>query len=183
MALVDHDQFEELARHVFERLVGFLLAGDRLVQREMDLVSRIELVSGHFHRRRAERLEVVDQRLVDEDVSVHEKQRPLDVTCLPQTPDDLERRIGLTRPGRHDEQNAALSCGDRLDRAIDGLGLIVAGLLAARVLVIGLEHQRLRGVLDSAMSLISFPHNVGRREPVQRQQCLDILRRTSRLVV
>ena len=45
MALVDHDQVEELGRERLERLVGLLAAGDRLIEREMDFVGRIECVS------------------------------------------------------------------------------------------------------------------------------------------
>ena len=49
-----------------------------LVQREVDLVSLVDLaVRSIFVIAAAERLEVVDQRLVDEDVAVREEQDAL----------------------------------------------------------------------------------------------------------
>ena len=51
MAFVDDDQIEELGEKLLERFVGFLRPGDRLIEREVNLVGRIELVSGDFRHR------------------------------------------------------------------------------------------------------------------------------------
>jgi hypothetical protein len=65
----------------------------------------------------AERLEVVGLGLVDQDVAVGEEEDALlHGAGLPQPPDDLKGRVGLARAGRHDEQDAVLALGDRLDR-------------------------------------------------------------------
>ena len=96
VALVDHDQVEEAGRELAEELLPFLRAGDGLVEAEIDLVGLVDAAllvdgSGQLDARavrrarwswagaelghcRAERPEVVDHRLVDEDVAVGEEQ-------------------------------------------------------------------------------------------------------------
>jgi hypothetical protein len=49
----------------------------------MNLKGRIEFVSGDLDHGAAEGLEVVDERLVNEDVTVRKKQRAFDCTGLP----------------------------------------------------------------------------------------------------
>jgi hypothetical protein len=51
-------------------------------------------------------------------------------------PDDLESRIGLAGPGRHDEQEAILTPGDPFGGSVDGGGLVIAGGFAAAVRVV-----------------------------------------------
>ena len=72
--------------------------------------------SAELRHRGAERPEVVDHRLVDEDVAVGQEQDALLAPGLPQPPDDLERGVGLAGAGGHDEQDAVLPLGDGFDR-------------------------------------------------------------------
>ena len=62
-----------------------------------------------LRHRALERAEVVDHRLVDEDVAVREVEDPLLAPALPESPDDLKRRVGLACAGRHDEQHTVLA--------------------------------------------------------------------------
>ena len=143
MALVDDDEVEEVAGElVVDRLV-LLVAHDRLVEREVDLVglvdpaaAPVDELAGELRHRLAERLEVVDDRLVDEDVAVGEEQHPLGLAALPEPPDDVERRVRLAGAGRHHEQDPVLALGDGLDRAVDRELLVVAGRLAADLAVV-----------------------------------------------
>ena len=85
--------------------------------RHLDLACRRPLdglrAGAELGHRRAERPEVVDHRLVDEDVAVGEEQNPLLPSGLPEPPDDLKRGVGLAGAGRHHEQDAVLPFGDR----------------------------------------------------------------------
>ena len=50
----------------------------------------------------AERAEVVDHRLVDQDVAVGEKEDAFFRPGFPQAPNDLERGVGFAGAGSHD---------------------------------------------------------------------------------
>ena len=143
VALVDDDQVEEAGRELAEELLALLRAGDGLVEAEIDLVGGVDAAllverRGEFdlgavvaldglragaelRHRRAEGAEVVDHRLVDEDVAVGEEEDALLAAGLPQPPDDLEGGVGLAGAGGHDEQDAVLALGDGLDGGVDGV--------------------------------------------------------------
>ena len=77
--------------------------------------------------------------LFDEDIAVAKKENALLLLCLPKAPDNLERRVGLAGAGGHDQEETVLAFGDGFDGFVDGDALVVARLLAARVVVIVLE--------------------------------------------
>lgn len=96
MAFVDDDQVEEIRGELLIELLSLFRAGDRLVEAEIDLVGGVDPPLGadggdEVHRgavvaldglrfrgqlghRRTERPEVVDHRLVDQDVPVGQEQ-------------------------------------------------------------------------------------------------------------
>ena len=127
-----------------------------------------------LRHRRAERPEVVDHRLVDEDVAVGEEQDALLAAGLPQPPDDLERRVGLAGAGRHDEQDAVLALCDRLDGGVDGACLVVARLLAAAVVVSSPEGRSARLRASGPSTRGSAPKaSAGDGKRVERKVALD----------
>ena len=101
------------------------------------------------------------------------KSDPLDLLGLPQPPDDLEGRVGLARARRHREEHAALAPRDRLHRPLDGDALVVAGLLAGRVLVVGLPRELLGLVGEPLPGAVAAPKLVGGRELVEAELSLD----------
>jgi len=165
VALVYDDEVEEARGELAEQLLALLGAGDGLVEAEIDLVGGVDpalavqrswevdrLAVGALNglrlcaelgHGRAERPEIVDHGLVDEDVAVGQEQDALAGAGLPQAPDDLEGGVGLAGAGRHDEQDAALPLGDRLDRGVDGVDLVVARRFAAAVVVVVLQDDAL----------------------------------------
>lgn len=54
-----------------------------MVQRQVNLVSRIELVSGDLGHGACKRLEIVYQRLVDQNVAIDKEKRPFDDPGFP----------------------------------------------------------------------------------------------------
>ena len=122
-----------------------------------------------LRHRRAERAEIVDHRLVDEDVAVGKEEDALFAAGLPQPPDDLKRGVGLARAGRHDQQDAVLALGDGLDRGIDGIDLIVARSLAAAVVEVVLQDDLLRLGVSPFQSRYCAQRSAGRREGVERR--------------
>ena len=87
--------------------------------------------------------EIVDHRLVDQDVAVGEEEDAFLAPGLPQPPDDLKGRVGLAGAGRHDQQDAVLALGNRFDRGVDGVDLVVARRLAAAVVEVILQDDLL----------------------------------------
>ena len=73
--------------------------------------------------------EIIDHRLIDEDVAVGKKEDAFLAPGLPQAPDNLKCGVGLAGAGGHDEQDSVLALGNRFYRGIDGIGLVVAGRL------------------------------------------------------
>ena len=162
MAFVDDDQVEKVRRKHLVELLSFLRPGDRLVEAKVDLVRGIDATlgangRGEVHRRavvpldrlrlrrqlghrRAEGAKIVDHRLIDQDVTVGQKQNPLLALGLPQPPDDLKSGVGLASARGHDQQHPVTTVGDGLDRSVDGVELIVAWGLAAAVVEIVLQH-------------------------------------------
>ena len=189
VALVDDDEVEEAGRELAEELLPLLRAGDGLIEAEIDLVGGVDaplLVererSGRLsvpscrsmvlalvlklRHRRAERAEVVDHRLVDQDVAVGEEQDALLAARLPQPPDDLERGVGLAGAGRHDEQDAVLALGDGLDGGVDGVDLVVARRLAAAVVEVVLKDDLLGFGVEALPGAVARPQSrpaTGRR--------------------
>jgi hypothetical protein len=74
--------------------------------------------------------EVLLHCLIYEDIAIGEEKNSLFGFGFPQTPNDLKRGIGLARAGSHDEQDALLPLGNRLDGAIDGDALVTYPLLS-----------------------------------------------------
>ena len=169
VTFVDDDQVEEIRGDVSEDLVVFVRAGDSLIEAQIDLVRRIDGALADLGHHLAEGLEVVDQGLVDQDVTIGEEQRALYSPGLPQPPDNLEGGVGLAGAGGHDQQHALLSLGNGLDGAVNGLGLVIAGLLARDVLVVGLGHQWLGAVIDAAPLLVAGPEGLRARKLIQRK--------------
>ena len=155
VALVDHDQVEELTRELAVNLLPILGAGDRLVEPEIDFIGGVDAAAGvdrgaevdaravvaldslrsgrKLRHRAAERAEVIDHRLVDQHVAIGKVEDPLGPARLPQPPDDLKGGVGLAGTRRHDEQHAVAALGDGLDRGVDGVDLIIARRLVAAV--------------------------------------------------
>ena len=174
VALVDDDEVEEVGRELLVDVAGLLGAGDGLVEREVDLVGLVDLAVLDLGHRRAERLEVVRLGLVDEDVAVGEEEDALLDAGLPEPPDNLERGVGLAGARRHDEQNAILPLGDGLDRAVDGVELVVAGRLAGAVVVVALGDDRQPIRRDPLPLAVSLPEFIRRRERVEGEFLLDL---------
>src|SRR5262245_34411138 len=105
MALVDHDQVEEAGRELAEQLLPLLVASNRLIEAEVDLISCVDTaapvdggseidaaavvaldgpgIGRELRHDRAERPEVVHHRLVNQYVPVGEEQDPLLASGLP----------------------------------------------------------------------------------------------------
>ena len=115
VALVDHDEVEEVLGELVVDRIPVFGPDDRLVEGEVDLVGRVDPAVGvdelgpDLGHCIGERFEIVDHGLVNENVSVSEEQDPLDLAALPEPPDDVESGVGLACPGRHSQQQALLA--------------------------------------------------------------------------
>ena len=132
-----------------------------MVQGKVDFVRLVRRPFRDFSHRAAERLEVVDSGLIDEDVPVGKEQDALLQPSLPQSPDDLESRVRLPGSGRHDQQHSVLSQRDGLDRAVDGVELVVPGRLATAVRMEVVRDDLLRRVVETLPLAVAAPQLVG----------------------
>ncbi len=73
MALIDHDEVEEIPAELGDIHPGFV-ARDRLVKGEVNFVGLIDLAVGDLGHGRGEGFEVVGLGLVDQDVAVGEEE-------------------------------------------------------------------------------------------------------------
>ena len=122
-----------------------------------------------FGHGRTERPEVVDHGLIDQHVAVGQEQDALLAPGLPQPPDDLKGGVGLAGPGRHHQQDALPPLGDSLDRGVDRVDLIVARLLAAGVVEIVVQDDRLALGRQPLPGAIALPEAGGRGKGVAGQ--------------
>jgi hypothetical protein len=174
MAFVDDDQVEEIRRELLVDVLFFFVAGDRLIEREIDFEGLVGLPVDDLGHRLAEGLEVVGAGLVGEDVAVDEEKDAFSGLRLPQPPDDLEGGIRFSGAGRHDQQDALLSAGDGFDGAVDSVDLVVARGLAAAVVVIGrFDGDALFRAGDALPGAVALPEFGRRREGVERELLLD----------
>ncbi len=164
MAFVDHDEIKEVGGELFVDVLGFFGACDCLVEGEIDFVGFIDLAFGDFGHGRAEGGEVVLFGLIDEDVAIGEKQDPFFGAGFPESPDDLEGGEGFAGAGGHDEDEAIAALGDRFERLVDGVDLVVAGQFAAAVAVVVLGDQVGAIVGDAFVQAVFAPELGGAGE-------------------
>ena len=69
--------------------------------------------------------------------------------------------VGLAGPGGHDQQDSILAPGNRLDSRVDGVDLVVAGGLAAAVVVVALKDDLLRRPKSTANGCFLKGEGVG----------------------
>src|SRR5439155_2473229 len=101
---------------------------------------------------------------------------------LPEPPDDLKRGVGLARSGGHRQQQAVLPFRDRFNRTVDGAGLVVPRPLAAAVVEVILENDRLRFWRKSLPDSVPRPQRRGRWELVELKVLLDCPARRGAIV-
>ena len=129
MALVNNHQVEKFPAELPVNVLLLLVAADGLVERDINLVTRVHIAVADLGHHRAKRLEVVGDGLVREDIAVHEEQHPLDLPGLPQPPYNLKDGERLAGAGGHDHQHSALPPRNGFDRPLNGNPLIVPKLL------------------------------------------------------
>jgi len=94
--------------------------------------------------------------------------------CLPQTPDNLERGVGLAGGRGHRQQDAVLTACHGLDHSVDGVELVVPGRFARGGGVVVLRHDASGLFAESLPCAKAPPQLVGARELVELQLRLDL---------
>lgn len=111
MTLVDHDQVEVVGRIVAEDPKRIAAVGECLVEREVDLSSRLDLATNLPDGVPEHRAKLSCDWLIDEDVAVSQIQDPRPAIfaplARPELPDDLQRKECLSGARRQSEQYAA----------------------------------------------------------------------------
>ena len=184
VAFVDHDEIKEIGRELAEEIRLAVLATDRLIEREVDLVRGIGFAVGDLGHHVAKRLEVVHSGLVNEDVSVREEEHPLDRPGLPEPVDDLEGGVGFARASGHDQERPTLALGHRLDHPLDRDPLVVPRIfLLGGIFVVRLGGDRdLRVGVEALPLAVTRPERVGRGEGVHGNRRLNLCGLTGSIV-
>ena len=124
-------------------------------------------IRAEFCHGSAEGAEVIDHRLINEDVPVSQEENALLALGLPQAPDDLKGRIRFAGASGHDEQNAVLPLGNRFNGGVDGIALVIARRFAAAIVEVILEDDLLLVRGQSLPDPVSLPQLSRRRELIQ----------------
>lgn len=140
VALVDDNEVEKSRGELFENVLVLFASGEALVEGEVDFVGGIDLAVLDLRHLVPERLEIVGNRLVDEDVPIGEEEDAFLLPGFPKAPDDLEGGIGFSRTRCHNEENAVFSLGDSFHGTVDGDLLVVARAFPAAVFIVGLHY-------------------------------------------
>lgn len=174
VALVDDDEIEEVTGDGLEDFVFFVGTGEGLVKAEVDFVGGVDLSILDLGHDGPERLEVIDEGLVCEIVSIDEEEDALGLLSLPKAPDDLEGRIGFAGPRSHNEEKAFLTLCDGFESAINCFCLVVTRCFTPGVLMVGLEDELFFLVLDVPVILVALPEFGWRREGFHREFGLNV---------
>ncbi|MCU0684831.1 MAG: hypothetical protein MUF34_21735 [Polyangiaceae bacterium] len=182
MALVDHDEVEEVGRKLPENVEIVFGPGDGLVEGEVDFELLLGLAVADFGHHLAEGRKVVRLGLVDQDGTIGQKENALFDPGLPEPPDNLKGGVGLAGARRHHEQEALLPPGHRLDRAVDGVHLVVVRRLARRGGVVGLLDHGLGGGQKALPGAVAPPKLVRGRKLIETHLALDLRRLPAAIV-
>ena len=169
VALVDHHQVEEVRRELLVDVLLVLAAGNGLVERQVNLVGRVNRSVGDLGHGLAEGLEIIVLGLVYQNVAVGQEQDAFLLLGLPQPPDYLEGGERLAGAGGHHQQNAVLPAGHSLYGAVDGDGLVIAGCAATAVIVVGLFDRLPSVLLDAFVLAVELPEGFWGGEFVQAE--------------
>ena len=110
--------------------------------------------------------------LVNEDIAVSKEQDLFLSAGFPKAVDDLKSGIGLAGAGRHNEENAVLPTGNRINGAVDGDTLIVARSLITRLKIVRLSDELLLLRREVLVPNVSLPKILRRRKLLKRQLSL-----------
>ena len=135
MALVDDDEVEEFRAKLSENLFA-IGADELLIQGEVNLVGRIEFAMLNLRDNLAQRLEIAINGLVNEDIPISQIEHFSSQARLAQAMNYLKGRVRLARASRHDEEELVLALGDRLDRSIDSVALVIARRVTAVFVIV-----------------------------------------------
>ncbi len=181
MALVDDDHVEEIRWVLPQDTEAVGRIGEGLVQREVDLATRVRSTLDLPDSVPKHRTEFARDGLIHQDVAVGEVEHPgspssVRPTPLPELPHDLKRHERLARPGGHREQHPLPAVNRRLDSPVDGDPLVVPGSLyrSVRTSKLAVEGNRQGGgrfVGRAAPAAVPCPELARRRE--RRQVALE----------
>src|SRR5207249_4111787 len=77
VAFIDNHHIKKLSGDVFENLVFLVGTRDSLIQPQINFIRRIDFAILDFRHDGAERLEVINEGLVDQDISIYKEQDAL----------------------------------------------------------------------------------------------------------
>ena len=128
MTLVHNDEVKKLGTELLVGIGVGVVVGKALIQREVDVVSGINLLVLDDGHRLFEMAEVAANRLVNQRRAVSEEQDAFLEAAFPKTVNDLKCRVSFSRASRHDEQMAVVAVvpSNGFDAAVDGNLLVVA---------------------------------------------------------
>ena len=136
MALVNDNQIKEVRGELLVYVLLFFGPCDCLIQRQIDFIGLVYCPIMNLRHLVAKRGEVLLFGLVNKDVSIGKEKDAFLLFGFPQTPDDLECRVGFARSRRHNQKNLVLPLGNGFDGSVDGYGLVIAGSTTTAIIIV-----------------------------------------------
>src|SRR5690606_26321206 len=101
VALIDNDQIEEIRTEFAISVLVFIVVGQPLIQRQIYLIGFVDLLLLYDRHFVFEMTEITAPGLVDQGITVGQKQYALLGSGLPEAVDDLKGGIGFSSAGGH----------------------------------------------------------------------------------
>ena len=141
MALIHHDQIEEVLgiafiRLAFARLDLFFILHPLAIETHVDLKAAFSTLALNFRHHLTEGLEVLAHGLVNQDITVCQIKNAFHATRGMQTVNDLECSIGLTCTRCHHQQDTFLPTSYCLYDFINSYTLIIAWRITVAITII-----------------------------------------------
>ena len=168
VTLIDDNKVEEIRLECTERLF-ILITGQLLIKGQIQLIGAVQLFALDFRHDLCKRLEVLLHGLVDKNVAVSKEQDLFLSAGFPKAMNNLERSISLASAGRHNEENAVLPTGNRINGAVDGDALIVARGLITQLEIVRLGNKLFLLRREMLVADVPLPEIIRRGKLLQHQ--------------
>lgn len=168
VTLIDDNKVEEIRLECTERLF-ILITGQLLIKGQIQLIGAVQLFALDFRHDLCKRLEVLLHGLVDKNVAVSKEQDLFLSAGFPKAMNNLERSISLASAGRHNEENAVLPTGNRINGAVDGDALIVARGLITQLEIVRLGNKLFLLRREMLVADVPLPEIMRRGKLLQHQ--------------
>ena len=176
VTLIYDDEIEKVRLEQLAEMLLTFITDELLVQGEVNLMggdgtgivfTDVDLMGDLFQRGK-----ILLDRLIDQNIAVCKVEDLTLHPALKQAVHDLERGIGFTRAGGHNQEQTILPFGNRVNCAIDCYSLIITGRIGVLATVVRLLLSRLLLRCHAGLQLVASDQFLFAGELIQTELTL-----------